>query len=176
MSVAVDVHLLSGKKASLEVEAAESAESVKRRAESILATGKRQTAELFRRSARRNRHYQRIKLYKAVMHELRMSPDMVVTALPTRLCRGNTITAQEQRQIRASLRAFASILSDGFVVTWSDPRYGGKSNAVRLLLEDVQQIQASSGAFAAVLGDGSVLTWGSPTPGRDSRVLQDSSA
>ena len=40
MSVAVDVQLLSGKKASVEVEADECVESLKRRAQSILATGK----------------------------------------------------------------------------------------------------------------------------------------
>ena len=78
------------------------------------------------------------------------------------------------QQIQASSRAFAAILGDGFVVTWGDPRYGGKSNAAELLLEDVQQIQASSGAFAALLGDGSVVTWAGSTHGEDSRALQDS--
>ena len=40
MPISVDVHLLSGKTASLEVEADASVESLKQRAESALATGR----------------------------------------------------------------------------------------------------------------------------------------
>ena len=50
MSVSVDVHLLSGKSASLEVEADEFVESLKQRAQSTLAT-EREAAEFIWRGA-----------------------------------------------------------------------------------------------------------------------------
>ena len=48
--------------------------------------------------------------------------------------------------------AFAAILGDGSVVTWSDDRYGGDCSAVQAQLKNVQQIQGSKRAFAAIVG------------------------
>ena len=57
------------------------------------------------------------------------------------------------QQIQASLRAFATSLGDGSVVTW------GRASVVQDQLLGVQQIQASHSAFAAILSGGSVVTW-----------------
>ena len=53
-----------------------------------------------------------------------------------------------------------AILSDGAVVTWGGPEYGGGSSSVQDQLNNMQQIQTSHHAFAAILGDGSIVTWG----------------
>ena len=66
---------------------------------------------------------------------------------------------------------FAAILSDGSVVTWGDPDYGGDSSEVQDRLKSVQQIQATDSAFAAILADGSVVTWGNPASGGDSSAF-----
>ena len=64
------------------------------------------------------------------------------------------------QQIQASRSAFAAIISDGSIVSWGHPLYGGDSRDVQDQLTDVQQIQAFDGAFAATRCDGSVVTWG----------------
>ena len=53
------------------------------------------------------------------------------------------------QKLKATLRAFAAILSDGSVVTWGSARHGGDSSTVQEQLTSVQDIQASAGAFAA---------------------------
>ena len=78
------------------------------------------------------------------------------------------------QQIQATHRAFAAILEDGSVVTWSLADYGGDSLAIRDELKGVQQIQATAwGAFAAILADGSVVTWGDAYFGGDSSAVRD---
>ncbi|OLP91976.1 hypothetical protein AK812_SmicGene26268 [Symbiodinium microadriaticum] len=90
---------------------------------------------------------------------------------------GDSSAVQEQlrdvQQIQASHQAFAAIRSDGSVVTWGNARLGGDSSAVQEQLRSVQQIQASDGAFAAILGDGSVVTWGYEDYGGDSSAVQE---
>ena len=63
------------------------------------------------------------------------------------------------QQIQASLRAFATTLGDGSVVTWGSASWVGDSTVVQDQLLGVQQIQASHSAFAAILSGGSVVTW-----------------
>ena len=73
------------------------------------------------------------------------------------------------QKIQASDRAFAAILRDGSVVTWTVcwicshleffDCFGGCSRLVQQL-KNVQQIQASNGAFAAILGED---LWSVPT-------------
>ena len=77
------------------------------------------------------------------------------------------------QQIHASGLAFAAVLDDGSVVSWSHANDGGDSNAVQDQLRNVQQIQASGLAFAAILGDGSVVAWGNDRYGGDSSAVQD---
>ena len=77
------------------------------------------------------------------------------------------------QQIRATDRAFAAILDDGFVVTWGNARHGGDSSAVRDKLRGVHQIQATGGAFAAIVADGSVFTWGDANFGGNSFLVRD---
>ena len=77
------------------------------------------------------------------------------------------------RQIQATDWAFAAILTDGSVVTWGDPEYGGNSFKVRDQLRNVEGIQATEFAFAAILAEGSVVTWGDEDNGRDSTQVAD---
>lgn len=51
--------------------------------------------------------------------------------------------------------AFAALLSDGSVLTWGDPYFGGDCSEVQEKLKTVQEIHSSSYAFAAILDDGS---------------------
>ena len=59
---------------------------------------------------------------------------------------------QNVHQIQATLRAFAAILGDGSVVTWTGAEsffdFGGNRTAVRHKLKSVQQIQATDFSFA----------------------------
>ena len=76
-------------------------------------------------------------------------------------------------EVKANLRAFAALLSNGSVVTWGHPRYGGDSSAVQHLLTNVQEIHPSKGgAFLAILGKGTVVTWGLSAYGGDSSAAQ----
>ena len=157
MSISVDVHLLSGKRASVEVEADASVESLKCRAQSALAVPSR--GRLLNSSG-----------------ELL---DGAQTVAEAKLKSGDVLTLHvNQPQLQASkygglFDAFAAVLGDGTVVSWGHAAYGGDSSAVRDQLRDVQQIQASDGAFAAILGDGSVVTWGRADLGGDSSAVED---
>ena len=74
---------------------------------------------------------------------------------------GGDSRAPTVQSISATSYAFAALLSDGSVVTWGNPQYGGDSQHVRLhLASDVQSISATSYVFAAIKLDGSVVTWG----------------
>ncbi len=69
---------------------------------------------------------------------------------------------------RWNLYAFAALKSDGTVVTWGHPDYGGDSSGVASELTGVQQVYSNYGALAALKRDGSVVTWGNPGWGGDS--------
>ena len=58
--------------------------------------------------------------------------------------------------------AFAAIRSDGSVVVWGSPMFGGDAAHVQDQLKNVHHIQATDSAFAAILHDGSVVSWGDP--------------
>ena len=198
MSIFVDVHLLSGKSASLEVEADASVESLKHRAQSALAVPSR--GRLANSSGEVLDGAQTVtesKLRSGDVLTLHVHPAQVQLHATTGPCSafaallgdgsvvtwgrpdegGDSSAVQEQlkdvQQIQASAGAFAAILFDGSVVTWGDAGFGGCSSAAQDHLRDVQQIQASEGAFAAILGDGSVVTWGCPDSGGDSSAVQD---
>jgi hypothetical protein len=68
------------------------------------------------------------------------------------------------------------MLSDGSVVTWGSPYYGGDSSVVQDQLKNVQQVQGmfgvTGGAFAAILADKSVVAWGMPDCVGDSSAIQ----
>ena len=66
---------------------------------------------------------------------------------------------RDVQQLQSTAYAFAGILSDGRVVTWGRPDFGGDSDDVADQLRNVQQIQATKGAFAAILADGSAVAW-----------------
>ena len=142
MAISVDVHLLSGKRASFEVEAYASVEPLKYRAQSalMLPDGGRLLNSF---------------------GEVLNGADTVAEA---KLMSGDALTLHLNRQVQlqatkpgSNTSAFAAVLGDGSVVTWGDSNDGGDSSAVQERLRDVQQIQASSEAFAAILGDGSVV-------------------
>eukprot|EP00439_Symbiodinium_sp_Y106_P005667 s4028_g1.t1 len=156
MSISVDVHLLSGKSASLEVEPDASIESLKQRAQRALAKD-------------------RGRLLNSSGEVL----DAATTIVEAGLQSGDVLTLQvNQAQLKATKRggkfsAFAMLLGDGSVVSWGNADCGGDSAAVQDQLRDVCQVQASGGAFAAIRGDGSVITWGSSDFGGDSSAVQD---
>ncbi|OLP78416.1 putative E3 ubiquitin-protein ligase HERC2 [Symbiodinium microadriaticum] len=166
MSISVDVHLLSGKRASLDVEADASVESLTQRAQLALGTGKGRllnaAGEVLDRAA--------------TIHEARLQSGDVLTLHVKQVQLAATGAKTEEVHDNDGLEvywaAFAALLGDGSVVTWGRPESGGDSSAVQEQLKDVQQIQASSSAFAAVLGDGSVVAWGEHDYGGDSSGVQ----
>ncbi|OLP77757.1 E3 ubiquitin-protein ligase HERC2 [Symbiodinium microadriaticum] len=198
MSISVDVHLLSGMRAAVEVEADASVELLKLRAQSALAVpnkcrllnssgevldGAQTVTEAELRSGdvltlhvnqvqiKANRQGGRFAAFSALLG------DGSVVTWGKATTGGDSSAVQEQlrdvQQIQASGGAFAAVRSGGSVVTWGDTDYGGDSRAVQEQLRDVQQIQASCGAFAAIRSDGSVVTWGRRGCGGDSRAVQD---
>ena len=75
-------------------------------------------------------------------------------------------------RITATGRAFAALKSDGSVVTWGDPGYGGDSSAVASeLTSGVVNVFSNAHAFAALKSDGSVVTWGNAARGADSSAV-----
>ena len=195
MAIAVEVHLLSGKRASLEVEAEASVESLKRRAQSALVVPG--PGKLVSSSGEVLDGAQTIKQAKLMsgavltLHvtqaQLKASKGRggLYCSFAARLGDGSVVSwsrvdsipVQHQLknvlEIKASLHAFAAIRRNGSVVTWGGACFGGDSSAVKDQLHDVQQIQASNGAFAAIRGDGSVVTWGGGNGSGDSRAVQD---
>ncbi|OLQ01462.1 hypothetical protein AK812_SmicGene15784 [Symbiodinium microadriaticum] len=152
MSISVDVHLLSGKRAAVEVEAGASVESLKRRAQSALAVPSR----------------------GRLLNSSGEVLDRARTVTEAQLRSGDVLTLHvNQVHIQARKGAFAAILGDGSVVTWGKATFGGDSSAVQEQLRDVQQIHASDNVFAAILGDGSVVTWGCADDGGDSSAVQE---
>jgi len=70
--------------------------------------------------------------------------------------------------------AFAAMRSDGSVVTWGNPHFGGDSGDVQeQLVGGIQHIYATASAFAAVKTGGSAVTWGNPADGGDSGDVQE---
>jgi Ca2+-binding RTX toxin-like protein len=56
---------------------------------------------------------------------------------------------------------FAALTSDGGVITWGDPEWGGDSSSVaEQLVSGVVEIYSNGEAFAARKQDGSVIVWG----------------
>lgn len=90
-----------------------------------------------------------------------------------RLFRTLEVEIAEVQQVLSSWCSFAAIRTDGSVVTWGDPKFGGDSSMVQEKLIQVQQIAASRRAFAALLANGSVVTWGDPDTGGDSSDVQE---
>ena len=179
MSIFVYVHLLSGNRVSLEVEADASVESLKQRAQRALVTG-------------------RGRLLNSSGEVL----DGTKTITETRLRTGDVLTLHlSQVKLKSTRRgsSFAALLGDKSVVTWGAATYGvdssvvqerrmcsrskllfshlltygGESSAVQGQLKHVQQIKASDAAFAAILSDGSVVTWGIADDGGDSSAVQE---
>lgn len=68
--------------------------------------------------------------------------------------------------------AFAAIMTNGKVVCWGDPSYGGDYTTLPSTLKSgprsATKIYSTSQAFAAILDDGSVVTWGASPNGGDS--------
>eukprot|EP00439_Symbiodinium_sp_Y106_P076776 s924_g15.t2 len=163
MSISVDVHLLSGKRASMQEEADASVESLKHRAQTALAS--------------------RGRLLNSSGEVL----DGAQTVTEAKLRSGDVLTLHvNQNQLIATtgpvtlFSAFAALLGDGSVVTRGSATHGCDSSAVQHQLRDVQQIQASRQCrqrwrqhFAAILGDGSVVTWRNSDLAGDSSAVQD---
>ena len=114
MSMSVDVHLLSGKVASIVVDADESVESLKRRAQRALVVPKR------------------ARLLKPSGEVL----DGAQTIAEAKLMSGDKLSLHvNQVQLKAAnctdVSAFAALLGDGSVVTWGNAGWGGDSSVVQ---------------------------------------------
>eukprot|EP00435_Cladocopium_sp_Y103_P001321 s3583_g1.t1 len=107
----------------------------------------------------------------AVQDQLRNVQRIQATLSVWGICSNHQLS--DVKQVQATDRAYAAILTDGSVVTWGHPEWGGDSAAVQDQLRNVQQIQSTARAFAAILADGSVVTWGHPEWGGDSAAVQD---
>ncbi|MDT9211635.1 hypothetical protein, partial [Limnospira sp. PMC 1252.20] len=92
--------------------------------------------------------------------------------------------------VASSGGAFAALKSDGSVITWGNPIYGGASHVVGHYQEfsdfvgravsvadelnaGVVAIYSNKYAFAALKDDGSVITWGDEERGGKSAVIDD---
>ena len=151
MSISVDVHLLSCKTASLEVEADASVELLKQHAQSALVTG---------RGILRNSLGEALDKANSITEMCSKTGDMLTLHVGQ---------VQPTAAKEATLHnAFAAVLGDRSVVTWGDAGYGGDRSTVQEQLRDVQQIQASPRSFAATLGD----AWGNSDRGDDSSAVQ----
>ena len=151
MSISVQVGLLSGKAATLQVGLEDQVATLKRRAQTALDVGRGRLLD---------------------------SSGSVLNACTTvkkaKVLHGDCLTLHINRvQLPASCGAFAAILGDGAIVTWGDAGKGGDSSAVQNQLKNVQHIQASHHAFAGILGGGAVVTWGDAGNGGDSGAVQD---
>ena len=200
MSIFVDVHLLSGKHASVEVEADASLESLRHRAQTASAVRGRllnssgevlDGAQTVRETNLMSGDVLTLRVNQVQVKAndnkggvgggfpafAALQGDGSVVTSGYACCGGDCTVVQNQlrdvQQIQASYCAFAAILGDGSVVAWGDACNGGDSSVVRHQLRDVQQIQASNGAFAAILGDASVVTWGNALNGGDSTAVQE---
>ena len=138
MSISLEVGLLGGKTATVEVGLDEDVQSLKLRAEIALGVGKGRLLD--------------------------SSGNVLASCQPVKqagLQTGDSLTLHKSRvQLSSTGRAFAAILADTSVATWGDNGWGGDSSAVQDQLNTVKQIEAGYTAFAAILGDGSVVTWG----------------
>ena len=155
MSISVDVHLLSGKSASLDVVEDASVESLKQRAQSPAwprVEGGCTSGEVL---------------------------DRAKTIIEAKVKSGDQLTLHmNQFQHQATkpgclMSAFAAILGDGSVVPWGDVFFGDDSSAVQDQLKKVQQIQASEQGICCNPGEGSVVAWGTELCGGDSSLVQD---
>eukprot|EP00439_Symbiodinium_sp_Y106_P023672 s736_g2.t3 len=116
--------------------------------------------------------------------EMRRSLGKLISACGTVLLASSTLVQEgikdgdviiavvQDVTVAAATSAFAVIRSDGTVVAWGNPHFGGDCSAVQEQLQHVQSIQAALGAFAALRADGSVVTWGDPGGGGDSSSVQ----
>ena len=197
MAISVEVHLLSGKRASLEIQEDAPVEELNQRAQSALSAGKGRLlsadgrvldgAETVKQAGIRNGEelYLQVRLPQVTAT---WWSDEWAPAFATILGDGSVVTSGDAsaggdsssvqaqlkgvQHVQASRHAFAAILGDGSVVTWGDEDRGGDSSSVQAQLKRVQHIQSSSAAFAAILADGSVVTWGDEELGGDSSSVQ----
>lgn len=74
--------------------------------------------------------------------------------------------------------AFAGIMTNGKVVSWGDPSFGGNYSALPTLLKygplTAIKIVSTTQAFAAIMNDGSVITWGASSHGGTSSSVASS--
>ncbi|CAE7546438.1 unnamed protein product, partial [Symbiodinium sp. KB8] len=192
MSIALEVALLSGKTAIVEVGLEEDMKALKCRAEVALGVGRGRLLDASGKVLASCDSIEEAKLQTGDLLTLQVSRVQVsatggafaailgdgsVVTWGDAGCGGDSRAVQDQlknvQQIQASHRAFAATLVDGLVVTWGDACSGGDSSAVQAQLTNVQQIRASHHAFVAILGDGSVVTWGDADGFADTSAVQD---
>ncbi|MGJ0623279.1 hypothetical protein [Xenorhabdus bovienii] len=75
-------------------------------------------------------------------------------------------------QVATTAFACAALRSDGTVVTWGRPEYGGDSSDVSSQLTKVRAIYSTGAAFVALTVDKRVVTWGNSGGGGNSSAVQ----
>jgi alpha-tubulin suppressor-like RCC1 family protein len=97
---------------------------------------------------------------------LALSPKTLIDEIMVRVPQSSPGRSESEQR---NLGAFAALRSNGSVVTWGNPEYGGDSTSVRSSLNSgVVQLFSTNSAFAALRQDGSVVTWGSIKNGGNS--------
>ena len=76
--------------------------------------------------------------------------------------------------IQSTRAAFAALRSDGTVVSWGNPSFGGTAykGGPFVKAQQVKAIQSSEAAFMALHYDGSVTAWGNANCGGAARGLE----
>ncbi|OLP83584.1 Polypeptide N-acetylgalactosaminyltransferase 3 [Symbiodinium microadriaticum] len=194
MAIGVEVRLLSGKRASVEVEAEASVDSLRRHAHSaLLVPGRGRLVSSSGEVLDGTQTIKRAKLMSGAVLTLHVAQTQLIA------CKNNPVSSsfaailgdgsvvcwgrvdnspvqhllKNVQQIQVAGHAFAAILGDGSVVTWGSTLRAIRAIVLQQQLRDVQQIQASYAAFAAILGDGTAVTWGEADNGGDSSAIQD---
>ena len=67
--------------------------------------------------------------------------------------------------IAATAHAFAGLTTQGRIVAWGAPEYGGDASAVQDILTAVRDLAATSAAFVAVTEAGKIIAWGDEARG-----------
>ena len=138
MSITVEVGLLSGKTAKVNIGEDEQVGTLKRRAQTALGVGRGRLVDPLGRLL-----------------------DACEAIKDSNVQNGDTLMLHiGQVQACGAESAFAAVLGDGSVASWGRATRGGNSSAVQDQLENVQKLQCTQTAFAAVLDNGSVVTWG----------------
>lgn len=103
--------------------------------------------------------------------------DINITNADTSLFSSDGVVSyfENVKSVTPSLKAFAAIRTDGTVVAWGDPLYGGAiPDSISSLLVDIIEIVSTDKYFAARNKDGRIYIWGNGEKSYDKRDVNQS--